>query len=173
MSQGSESGFTGNITEAFGAIKMATNSKPFNYDFVFELSQKRAEYVTNKVIEFNRPKHSPLWENPSYPRIPLEIYVLDEKGGIIGGLIGRTNQIPEWLEVSVIWVAEDQRKQGLGSHLMHLAETEAKKRGCHYARLATSDYQAPDFYHKVGYKLYGQLENCPRGETVYYFCKEL
>jgi hypothetical protein len=92
---------------------------------------------------------------------------------IVGGLVGRTNQIPEWLEVSIIWVAEDKRRQGVGRRLMHLAEAEAIKRSCRYARLATSDYQAPDFYRKVGYKLYGQLENCPRGETVYYFYKEL
>lgn len=44
---------------------------------------------------------------------------------------------------------------------------------CRYARLATSDYQAPAFYRKLGYQLYGQLENCPAGETVYYFYKEL
>ena len=91
----------------------------------------------------------------------------------MGGLIGRTNEVPEWLEVSVIWVAEDRRGQGTGRQLMRLAEEEAKRRGCRYARLATGDYQAPDFYHKVGYRLYGELQNCPRGETVYYSCKEL
>ena len=91
----------------------------------------------------------------------------------MGGLIGRTNEIPEWLEVSVVWVAEDERRQGMGRRLMRLAEEEAKRRGCRYARLATGDYQAPDFYREVGYRLYGELLNCPRGETVYYFCKEL
>jgi len=127
---------------------MAIDSEPFNYAFVIELSEERAEYVTNKIIEFNRPNHSPLWENLPYPRVPLEIYVLGEKGEVVGGLIGRTNQIPEWLEVSVIWVAEEKRRQGVGSQLMHLAEAEAKKRGCHYARLATSDYQALIFIAK-------------------------
>lgn len=152
---------------------MSLNSEQSPYAFVFELSEERAEYVTNKMIEFNRGKNSPLWDNPPHPRVPLEIYVLDEKKEIVGGLIGRANQIPEWLEVAVIWVAEAKRRQGIGRRLMYLAEEEAKGRGCHYARLATSDYQAPDFYRKVGYKLYGQLENCPRGETVYYFYKEL
>jgi GNAT superfamily N-acetyltransferase len=98
---------------------------------------------------------------------------LDDKGFVVGGLIGRTNEIPEWLEVSVIWVAEDKRGQGTGHHLMGLAEEEAKRRGCRYARLATGDYQAPDFYRRVGYRLYGKLGNCPRGDTVYYFYKEL
>ncbi len=91
----------------------------------------------------------------------------------MGGLVGRTNEIPEWLEVSALWVAEDKRGQGIGRRLMRLAEKEGKRRGCRYARLATGDYQAPDFYRKAGYRLYGKLEDCPRGETVYYFCKEL
>ena len=56
---------------------------------------------------------------------------------------------------------------------MMQAEQEARRRGCRYARLATGNYQAPDFYPKLGYVLYGTLENCPAGVTVYYFYKEL
>lgn len=53
------------------------------------------------------------------------------------------------------------------------AEQEALRRGCHYARLATSDYQAPEFYPKLGFILYGQLAYCPPGESVTYFWKPL
>jgi len=49
----------------------------------------------------------------------------------------------------------------------------ASQRGCRYARLATSDYQAPEFYPKLGYTRYGALANCPPGETVSYFWKPL
>ncbi len=56
---------------------------------------------------------------------------------------------------------------------MRAAEMEAVARGCQYARLATSDYQAPGFYAKLGYAQNGMLENCPPGETVYYFWKRL
>ena len=152
---------------------MSASSEPSRCSFILQISEERSEYVTNKLREFNRPRRSLLWPNPPQPSAPLQIYALDDKGFVVGGLIGRTNEIPEWLEVSVIWVAEDQRGQGTGRHLMGLADEEAKRRGCRYARLATGDYQSPDFYRKVGYRLYGELLNCPRGETVYYFCKEL
>lgn len=141
--------------------------------FTLEVSDERADQVTNALREFNRPRKSPAWLNPPQPGAPLQIYALDSQGAVVGGLVGQTNEIPEWLEVSVVWVAEDRRGQGMGRHLMHLAEEEAQRRGCRYARLATGEYQAPDFYRKAGYRLYGQLEDCPRGETVYYFCKEL
>jgi ribosomal protein S18 acetylase RimI-like enzyme len=45
--------------------------------------------------------------------------------------------------------------------------------GCRYARLATGNYQAPAFYQKLGYTLYGTLEHCPPGETAFYFWKLL
>jgi GNAT superfamily N-acetyltransferase len=92
---------------------------------------------------------------------------------VIGGLIGRTNAIPEWLEVTVIWIQEEARGLGLGGQLMQRAEEEAKRRSCRYIRLSTSDFQSPDFYHKLGYKLYDKLDNCPRDEIVYFFSKEL
>ena len=33
--------------------------------------------------------------------------------------------------------------------------------------------QAPGFYSRLGYELYGTLENCPPGTTVFYFRKDL
>jgi GNAT superfamily N-acetyltransferase len=114
-----------------------------------------------------------LWQTPPQPAAPLHLYAVDEEGLVIGGLIGSTHEIPDWFQIDVIWVAEAWRRQGLGRQPMQLAEEEAKGRRCRYARLATSDYQAPDFYNKLGYQLYGRLDNCPQGETVYYFWKEL
>jgi ribosomal protein S18 acetylase RimI-like enzyme len=152
---------------------VTANPKQSKYSFVSEPNEDRSEYVTNGLREFNQTRKSPLWSNFSQASAPLEIYALDDNGFVVGGLIGETNGIPEWLNVSVVWVTEEQRGQGIGHHLMSLAEEEAKRRSCRFARLATSNYQAPDFYKKIGYKMYGKLENCPQGETVYYFYKEL
>ncbi|HUY77275.1 MAG TPA: GNAT family N-acetyltransferase [Ktedonobacterales bacterium] len=93
--------------------------------------------------------------------------------GLSGGLVGRTHAIAQWLEVSVVWVDEQARGQGMGRWLMAEAEREAIGRGCQFARLATSNFQAPGFYEKLGYALYGRLENCPPGETIFYFWKAL
>ena len=152
---------------------MPDHPKNAGYSFSLEIDEERSEYVTEQLREFNRAKKSPLWTNPPQPGAALQVYALDEDGSVVGGVTGRTNEIPEWLEISVMWVAEDRRGQGTGRRLIELAEEEAKRRGCHFARLATSDFQAPDFYRKAGYRLYGELRDCPRGETVYYFYKEL
>jgi ribosomal protein S18 acetylase RimI-like enzyme len=143
------------------------------YTITSEASTLLSDNLVAELRRFNQGKASPLWEKRPRPAESLQFYLLDAKGNLIGGIQGRTHQIPEWLEITVLWVAEEMRKQGLGRELMHMAEDEARARGCRYARLATSEYQAPGFYRKLGYREYGMLENCPREETVYYFCKEL
>ncbi|HLL77918.1 MAG TPA: GNAT family N-acetyltransferase [Ktedonobacteraceae bacterium] len=146
------------------------NSEGFVFDH--RVDEQREDYVTNQLIAYNLA-HTTAHVIEQHEPLPLHIYALDAGGAIRGGLIGRTHSIPQWLEVSVIWVDEQIRQHGLGRRLMEEAEREAWQRGCRYARLATGNYQAPEFYEQLGYSLYGQLENCPPGETVYYFWKEI
>jgi ribosomal protein S18 acetylase RimI-like enzyme len=146
-----------------------------NYSFDSMVSEARANDLIQKLTEFNRAR-SPLWDqnhDDQYSAAPLHLYVQNADGIVIGGLIGRTHSLRSWLEVSILWVDEAYRGQGLGSALIERAEAEAVQRGCLYARLSTGRYQAPEFYAKLGYVLYGTLENCPPGETSYYFWKPL
>jgi ribosomal protein S18 acetylase RimI-like enzyme len=146
-------------------------------DLIFDMavSSEREAYLEDRIIEFNRT-HCELWEqnrDSQYKAAPLHVYALDQQGEVIGGLTGRTHSLRAWLEISVIWVKPGAREQGIGRKLMKRAEEEALSRGCLYARTSTSDYQAPRFYEKLGYSLYGKLENCPPGETCYYYRKDL
>jgi ribosomal protein S18 acetylase RimI-like enzyme len=152
---------------------MTETSTPDSYRFSSDSDEAYEEYVTTKLVEFNKPLASPLWQNPPHPRAPLQIYVIDRHEIVVGGLIGRTHAIPEWLEISIIWVDETVRGRGIGRQLMQLAETQARQRGCLFVRLSTAQYQAPGFYQKLGYTVYGTLANLPRGETAYYLWKEL
>jgi len=146
-------------------MKAAADAKTPALLFVSQPNEERAEYVLNWLRQFNQARKSPLWSSFSQTGYPLEIYALDDNGLVVGGLVGETNQIPEWLNVSVVLVTGEQQGQGIGTHLMNLAEEEAKRHNCRYALLAISDYQAPGFYQKLGYQIYGKLQNCPQEET--------
>ena len=152
---------------------MSEGSAPDSYRFSCDIDAAREEYVTTRLIAFNKPHASPLWQNPPPPPAPLQVYVTDTHERVIGGLIGRTHAIPEWLEISVLWVDEALRQRGIGRQLMQMAETQARQRACRFAKLSTANYQAPGFYQKLGYRLYGTLEDLPRGDTGYYFWKAL
>jgi GNAT superfamily N-acetyltransferase len=97
--------------------------------------------------------------------------VRDDKGDLIGGLIGET--LWNALVVNVLWVRGDHRKRGYGTALMERAEQIARERGCELLFLNTMTFQAPGFYTKLGYKVFGELTNAPRGYSRLWFCKRL
>ncbi len=65
------------------------------------------------------------------------------------------------------------RGQSYGQRLLALAEEEARKRGAEYAYLDTLSFQAPEFYKKQGYEIFGTLEDFPKGHQRYFMTKAL
>jgi GNAT superfamily N-acetyltransferase len=100
----------------------------------------------------------------------LGIFIKDE-GKVIAGLYGRSYW--QWLYVKILWVSEDHQRQGLGRKLMGMAEEEAERRGCIGIHLNTYSFQAVDFYRKLGYTVFGEIQDYPRGETRCYLLKQL
>jgi ribosomal protein S18 acetylase RimI-like enzyme len=90
---------------------------------------------------------------------------------VVGGVIGAT--FWNWLHVNLMWIREDLRGQGYGEQLLSLAEQEARQRGAEHAYLDTYSFQAPGFYKKYGYQVYGELHDYPPGHTLYFMKKDL
>lgn len=102
---------------------------------------------------------------------PLNLFVRDENGEIKGGLLGATYW--GWCAINVVWLHDDLRGKGYGTHLIQIAEEEAKRRGCHGAHLDTMSFQALPFYQKLGYTLFGQIDDIPIGHIRYFLKKSL
>ncbi|PIQ73442.1 GNAT family N-acetyltransferase [Candidatus Roizmanbacteria bacterium CG11_big_fil_rev_8_21_14_0_20_36_8] len=77
------------------------------------------------------------------------------------------------MHIDSLWIDETLRNLNWGSKLMEMAEEEAIKRGCTIAYTDTFTWQAPDFYKKLGYTTYGELEDFPKGNSLYYLKKFL
>ena len=102
---------------------------------------------------------------------PLNLYVEDEHGQLLAGLVAET--FGNWLEIEYLFVKEELRGQGLGSNLLQQAESEAKKRNCRFAFVNTYQFQAPAFYQKYGYKKVFTMKDYPYTGQRYYYQKEL
>ena len=94
-----------------------------------------------------------------------------DDGTIYAGLHGHT-----WAgicEIKTLWIAESERGKGLGSHLLSMAEEEARRRGCRVVHLASFTFQAPGFYAKHGFEEFARLEDLPEGHANVFMVKRL
>jgi len=106
------------------------------------------------------------------PRIQsVAILLKDERGATVGGLWGRTGF--DWLFVEFLVVPEPWRGHDLGTKLILEAERIAVARGCCGLWLDTFEFQARGFYEKLGFTLFGTLEDQPVGSRRYFLSKRL
>jgi ribosomal protein S18 acetylase RimI-like enzyme len=75
--------------------------------------------------------------------------------------------------VVILWVHDSLRHRGIGTRLMELAEEKARERGCQYAYLDTFSFQACPFYKRLGYEVFGTLDDFPNGHKRYFMKKSL
>ena len=129
-----------------------------------EESQKVQE-IGNLIRAYNRSKREEAESEP------LNLYVEDEKGNLLAGLIAET--FGNWLEIEYLFGKEEFRGQGIGSQLLQQAESEAKKKNCRYAFVNTYQFQAPAFYQKYDYKEVFTLKDYPYTGQRHYYQKEL
>ncbi len=98
----------------------------------------KAQEIGDLIRAYNRSKREEAESEP------LNLYLEDEKGNLMAGLVAET--FGNWLEIEYLFVKEELRGQGIGSKLLQRAESEAKKRNCRFAFVNTYQFQAPDFY---------------------------
>ena len=101
----------------------------------------------------------------------LCVFATDAAGNIVGGAVGRT-----WgrcCELQQLWVDASQRKHGIGCTLMERFEGEAVRRDCNMCYLDTFDFQAPEFYRKLGYHVVLAIDGFGNGFTKYAMHKSL
>jgi GNAT superfamily N-acetyltransferase len=103
---------------------------------------------------------------------PLTLLLSEPDGdGIVGGLYGSTWM--SYLHVNLLFVPEKMRGGGVGRALMMEAEAEAIRRGCSAASLDTFSFQARGFYERLGYSVFGTLDDYPPGHSRFYLTKQL
>ncbi|WP_129691279.1 GNAT family N-acetyltransferase [Gottfriedia acidiceleris] len=130
--------------------------------------QEDSEFIRKKVIEFNAKK---LPDEMKAPSENISFVVRNDQEEIVGGITGRMY----WhhLSIDFLWVSEEYRHKGFGSQLINHMEEFAIENGCRLIKVDTFSFQAPKFYKKHGFKVFGIIESHPKGYNQYYFEKRL
>ena len=139
---------------------------PFaNHRITLGPDEEAMAQVRSGLVAYN---HSHIGD---YAYHDFALYARDAKDRVVGGMFGHSGM--GWLYIDYLWLADDQRGNRLGAHLLGLAEDEARRRGCSGVFLYTYSFQAPGFYRKQGFELMGVLEDCPPGHQRFYLKKQL
>ena len=128
-------------------------------------ASQKAQEIGKLIRSYNRSQREEAESEP------LNLYVEDEKGNLLAGLVAET--FGNWLEIKYLFVKEELREQGIGSKLLEQAESEVKNRNCRFAFVNTYQFQAPDFYKSHGYKEVFTLQDYPYTGKRYYYQKDL
>jgi GNAT superfamily N-acetyltransferase len=126
------------------------------------------DFVWNGIIEYNKTT-GPMLEYPPYER--FDVLVRNDHGEIVAGVLSKMYLRSVFVEV--LWVSESLRKKGIGSKLLHEVECCIKEKGCRMIHLDTFSFQAIDFYLRLGYSVFGTIEDYPDGIKRYYLKKRL
>jgi ribosomal protein S18 acetylase RimI-like enzyme len=136
-------------------ITVEENPDPKDIQFVSENLSRDAENRTGLKKDYRK----------------LGFFIRDHTGGIVGGLV--VDIAWGWLYICTIWLEDGIRGRGFGRQLFEMAEKEAKKLGCRNSYLETFNFQARPFYEKLGYEVYGTLDDIPPGHRRYLMKKKL
>jgi GNAT superfamily N-acetyltransferase len=102
----------------------------------------------------------------------IAFYLRDAEGRIVGGVYGNYGSY-NWLYVDTLWVSDEVRGRGYGAQLLTAIENEAVKHNCTNIYLDTFSFQAPKFYKKLGYEVFGKLDDFPEGHSRIFLRKKL
>jgi len=103
-------------------------------------------------------------------KTPITTTIRQTDGSLVGGLFAYISW--GWCVIELLWVDEKYRGNDLATNMMNHVEQYALNKGVTRFKLETGSFQALDFYKKLGYEVYAQLEDYPIGHTNYY-CRKL
>ena len=124
------------------------------------------EAILAPLVAYNTSKAGPSGHKP------VAILLRDrETGETLGGVWASVSY--RWLHIDLLFVPEALRGKHVGSELMRRAEQIAAENDCVGIRLDTHSFQAPDFYRKLGYEVFGFFDDNPPGTRRFFFQKRL
>ena len=124
----------------------------------------RETLILSRLKEENREKCSWLRENPDSNNKHYNFMLFNDTE-LVGGATGYIAY--DWYFLELLHIEKTYRSKRLGSKLLIEIEHFAKQHSLTGIRLETWDFQARSFYEKLGFTVFGELENCPPGTKLF------
>jgi GNAT superfamily N-acetyltransferase len=110
-------------------------------------------------------------EEMDNPGITVRLVLRDSEGLVVGGLDAYTTI--RIMALEALWVDSRYRGQGYGRKLLTRAEEIAKEHGCISVSSHCLSFQSPEFFHRLGYGVFGTVDAYVDGHTEELLIKRL
>ncbi|MFZ3578365.1 GNAT family N-acetyltransferase [Virgibacillus sp. DJP39] len=131
-----------------------------------QFNQKDSEYIKKKVIEHNMEK---IPNQVKTANKNIGFFLKDDSGEIVGGITA--NMFWHHIHIEFLWVDKRFRGEGYGGMLVDKLEGFAREKAVRLIYLDSFSFQAPEFYQKKGYEVFGKIEDHPKGFDLYFLQK--
>ncbi|MFC2622956.1 MAG: GNAT family N-acetyltransferase, partial [Prevotella denticola] len=120
--------------------------------------------ILSRLWEENRSKCE--WLKTHAPQEGMTVNFFDcDDDLLIGGAVGSVAN--NWYSLELLHVLPEYRNHRIATQLMERIESYAEENGLRGIRVETWDFQARGFYERLGFRVYGELDDCPPGTTLY------
>ncbi|ASK61511.1 GNAT family N-acetyltransferase [Virgibacillus phasianinus] len=133
-----------------------------------QFDQQDFNFIKKKVVEYNMEE---LPDEIKTANEDIAFMLKDDNGEIIGGITA--NMFWHHIHIEFLWVDKRYRKDGYGSLLLERLEDYAREQKCRLIYLDSFSFQAPGFYQKNDYEIFGKLDDHPKGYALYFLQKQL
>lgn len=132
-------------------------------------SEEELKVIRDGINEYNAPYLPDIGAFDSGFRFVIN--ATSESGDFLGGL--QASIAWNYCVLELFWLTEKTRGKGIGSKLIEQLVIFAREKGLEHIRTETLDFQAKPFYEKLGFRVYGELDNIPKGHKSYFLVKVL
>jgi len=133
---------------------------------IHEPTEEELERFCYGLQEYNRSKL--LFDN--IPKSTGFSKCIKVNGEIVGGIVAYT--FWNMAVVETLWVKEAFRNNGYATALLNALESHAKEHGSTIIYLETFNPHMRNLCEKLGYAVYGIMDDYPEGHSRYYMCKQ-
>ena len=130
-------------------------------------SNDEIELVYAGLSHYNSKKTQGMMKDS---RKEIFLTLKDNQGGVMGGIF--CFSVLNNLNIQILWIDERYRRMGYGKNLVLEAEKIAKENGCISSQTFSYSFQAPEFYQKLGYEIFGVIEDYPLGIKKFFLRKK-
>lgn len=149
---------------------MNSKKTPFCNLRIVEDDEVAGAYIRKRMCEYSRLQ---VVFNKEVITKTICLTLKDSANQLLGGVIAFISNYWSRCFIDILWIEEKYRNLGYGSQFLKTIEEIAINMNCKIVTVNTASFQAPKFYIKHGYELYGTINNFPTEEHSEYSFKKI